>query len=163
VSEKWIQNRSSFKTEFITKAAAGLVKIKREEESKDETELKSGHQTSEFVVKTFNKLSSDSSASIKEYANLASAHIIMLEEESKTLNAKVDTLESELERLKKEINSSKISSGRNKQLRQQDHFSFGSPYSTIVPRDMQLDSSLAPSTSLDQELAINVGISVLSF
>jgi len=54
--------------------AAGL-KRKREEESKVETELSSGHQTCQLVVKTFNNISRDSPASFKEYANLASAHL----------------------------------------------------------------------------------------
>ena len=42
-SKKWAQSCSSFKTEFITRAVAGL-KRKREKGSKDETELSSYHQ-----------------------------------------------------------------------------------------------------------------------
>lgn len=79
--------------------------------------MSSGHQATQFVVKIFNNISRDSPASVKEYANLASAHITTLEEEIKVLKAKNDYLESALQAVKKELSSSKISSGRNKQLR----------------------------------------------
>jgi hypothetical protein len=71
---KWTKNRSCFKTEFITRAFAAGLKRKKEE-SKVETELSSGHQTCQFVLKTFNYISRDSPSSFKEYANLASAHL----------------------------------------------------------------------------------------
>jgi hypothetical protein len=83
--------------------------------------LSSGHQTCQFAVKTFNNISRDSPASVKEYANLDSAHITTHEEENKiliALKAENDYLKSALEAVKKELNSPKVSSGRSKQPRQ---------------------------------------------
>jgi hypothetical protein len=76
--------------------------------------LSNCRQASKFVVKTFNNLSHDSPASIKEYANSAFSYILMVEEKYKDTLAENELLRQKLKAVKKDKKSVTTSSDRQK-------------------------------------------------